>query len=148
MRGRSARATTIRMLPAAAPVSRRPATGAAGRAAGAAENLAPLGRTRPARRRVRVRWGRLAAFVLGVYLAAGLVMQQVAFWQAQRELRALEAEAERVAAENRALRERIQFARGEEYIHAAARERLGLVRPGETVIQLVDPATPAETEKE
>ncbi|PZN07321.1 MAG: hypothetical protein DIU69_11845 [Bacillota bacterium] len=49
-----------------------------------------------------------------------------------------------MAEENRALRERIQFVRGDAYIDAAARERLGLVRPGETVIQIVEPGEAGE----
>ncbi|PZN13011.1 MAG: hypothetical protein DIU69_01775 [Bacillota bacterium] len=145
MRGRFAsRYATVRVLPTAAPASDRVAAAPARRTAG------PLGhpgrRPRAARRRLRVRWGRLVAIVLGVYLAAGLVAQQVAYGQAQRELRALRAEVQRVAEENRALRERIQFLRGGEYIDAAARERLGLIRPGETVIQIVEPGAAGTSE--
>lgn len=143
MTGRFAsRYATVRVLPAAAPASRRAATAPARRTAGPLGHPGP--RPRPVRRRLRVRWGRLVAFVLGAYLATGLVAQQVAYWQARQELRALQAEVQRVAEENRALRERIQFVRGDAYIDAAARERLGLVRPGETVIQIVEPGEAGE----
>lgn len=138
MTGRRPRSSTVRLMPAA-PVT--PVRVAAGPGLPATRGSPPVAAPapRPARRRLRIRWGRLVAFILGVYLAAGFVSQQLAYWEAQREIRALEAEMRRVEAENRSLRERAGYVQGDAYINEAARERLGLVREGETVIQLVDP---------
>ncbi|WP_169328688.1 FtsB family cell division protein [Thermaerobacter subterraneus] len=93
---------------------------------------------RPVRRRLRLRLGRLAAVVVAAYLLSGLVLQQWALWQARQELRALDRQVQVLqdrAAELEAARRRIQ---DPAYVDETARERLGLVQPGETVIQLVD----------
>ena len=105
-----------------------------GRSGGAAAGLAP----RPARRRWRLRWGRLVATAVAAYLLAGLILQQWALWQAQKDLRALDRQLQQLrsrAVELESARRRVE---DPAYVDETARRRLGLVQPGETVIQLVD----------
>ncbi|QIA26180.1 septum formation initiator family protein [Thermaerobacter sp. PB12/4term] len=94
--------------------------------------------SRPVRRRLRLRLGRLAAAVVAAYLLSGLILQQWALWQARQDLRALDRQVQALrdrAAELEAARRRVQ---DPAYVDETARRRLGLVQPGETVIQLVD----------
>lgn len=93
------------------------------------------------RRRWRIRWGRLVATGIAVYLLAGLVAQQVAFWSTERELEALDAQLRQLEARQRLLREERARVDSPLYVDQAARQRLGLVKEGETVIQLVDQGT-------
>lgn len=78
---------------------------------------------------------------IAVYLLAGLVAQQVAFWSTERELEALDAQLRQLEARQRLLREERARVDSPLYVDQAARQRLGLVKEGETVIQLVDQGT-------
>ncbi|WP_460040656.1 FtsB family cell division protein [Thermaerobacter litoralis] len=78
------------------------------------------------------------ATAVAAYLLAGLILQQWALWQAQKDLRALDRQLQQLrsrAVELESARRRVE---DPAYVDETARRRLGLVQPGETVIQLVD----------
>lgn len=99
-----------------------------------------------ASRRLVPRWvGPLVALVaLGLLLALGVVIGG-AYWdgyQLRREVAERAREREALLQQNAQLREEIRLLHTPEYIERIAREQLGLVRPGEIAIMLVQP-TPA-----
>lgn len=98
------------------------------------------------RRRLRVRWGRLVAAGVALYLLAGFVLQQWALWQARQDLRALDQQLAALRARHRQLQEAVRRVDDPAYVDETARRRLGLVKPGETVVQLVAPEGSAEEE--
>ena len=76
---------------------------------------------------------------LCIVVAFVLYMGQViAYWQAKSELRALEQKQETLEAESEALREEMVLLQDEEYIEIKAREKLGLIRPGEKIFKVID----------
>ncbi|MGQ0571111.1 MAG: FtsB family cell division protein [Armatimonadota bacterium] len=96
-----------------------------------------------ASRRLIPRW-------VGPLVALGLVLALVvvygdAYWdgyQLRREIAELDREGEALRRRNAQLREVIRLLHTPEYIERIAREQLGLVRPDEIAIMLVQP-TPA-----
>ncbi len=76
---------------------------------------------------------------LCVVVAFILYMGQViAYWEAKRELQAMEKQQHIMEAENNLLREEMILLQDNEYIEIKAREKLGLVRPGEMIFYVVD----------
>ena len=134
-----ARTVTGRVPPAGGPVAGHVPAGRLAVVPVAPARPGEAPRPRTVRRRWRVRWGRLAALAVGAYLLGGLFLQQWAFWSAQRELHALDLQLRQLEARQRALLEERRHVQDDAYVDEAARQRLGLVRPGETVIQLVEP---------
>lgn len=91
-------------------------------------------------RRVVPRWvGPLVA--CGVLLAGASIFGS-AYWegyQLRREAAALVREREDIRRRNAQLREEIRLLNTPEYVERLAREQLGLVKPGELAIILVQP---------
>jgi cell division protein FtsL len=82
----------------------------------------------------------------GVLLALAVAFGG-AYWdeyQLGREAAGLTRELERLQRQNAQLREEIRLLNTPEYIERLAREQLGLVKPGEIAVILVQP-TPAPT---
>ncbi len=76
---------------------------------------------------------------LCILVAFVLFMGQVlSYWEAKSELRALERKQEVLEAENKNLREEMILLQDNEYIEIKAREKLGLIRPGEIIFYVVD----------
>lgn len=93
---------------------------------------------RPVPRRKR-RSGRiLVVACLLVYALFGFVRQEVRLFQARRQVGELGRQLEALKAGNEELRRRLQFLRTDGHVEAVARERLGLVRPGEVAYMVVD----------
>jgi len=94
----------------------------------------------PGRPRRKLKRKALAAAIgLCVVVAAILFLGQViASWEARKDLRALENKLQEARKENERLQEEMVLLQDMEYIEIKARERLGLVRPGETIFYVVD----------
>lgn len=96
-------------------------------------------------RRPVPRWvGPAAALALGLLVATAFATAWWANYQLRREEVALERERTRLLQDNQALQEELRLLHTPEYIERLAREQLGLVKPGEVAVILVDP-TPAPT---
>jgi cell division protein FtsL len=94
-------------------------------------------------RRALPRW--LGPLVAVVALAGAGVTFGSAYWgtyQLRREAARLARERDALVRQNAQLREEIRLLQRPEYIERLAREQLGLVRPGEIAVILVEP-TPA-----
>jgi len=81
---------------------------------------------------------------LGLLLALGVVFGR-AYWdvyQLRREVAELDREGEALRQQNAQVREEIRLLHTPEYVERIAREQLGLVRPGEIAVMVVQP-TPA-----
>jgi len=94
----------------------------------------------PGRPRRKLKRKALAATIgLCVVIAAILSLGQAyASWEANKELRTLESKLQDVKEENERLQEEMVLLQDMEYIEIKARERLGLVRPGEMIFYVVD----------
>lgn len=68
-----------------------------------------------------------------IYLAASTVKVISKNWQLQREIATLHSEVELLEAENERLSYDIQYYATDEYLEQAARQKLNLKAPGETV---------------
>ncbi len=95
-----------------------------------------LGRKRLARPR-RLVLALLLALILAV--GAGFVRRQIAIIRLQAEIKRVQAEIGAVQSRNENLRQQIEHMAGPEYVEKAAREKLGLVMPGETVYDIAEP---------
>lgn len=89
---------------------------------------APRGNRRGRLGDLVTRWGILA---LCLYLAVALLGQQVQLAGLERRRAELLAERDHVVAANLTLRQHVARLRSDEYLEQAAREELGMVRPGE-----------------
>jgi cell division protein FtsB len=85
----------------------------------------------PQRRSWKVRPGRLFVACFSLYAALTLGSQQVTLWRLGGELKAVKQEIRRTTESNQMLTGEITRLQSKEYIEKAARERLGLTRPGE-----------------
>lgn len=94
----------------------------------------------PGRSRRKLKRKAMAATVGLCVVVAGVLYlgQVIASWEAKRELRALEHELQAAKEENERLQEEMVLLQDMEYIEIKAREKLGLVRPGEMIFYVVD----------
>jgi len=76
---------------------------------------------------------RVAFIIVFIYLIVSLVLQQFELFGLQARVRELEHQVEALQAANQELREQIDYAQTDAYIEQVARERLGLVHPGEVL---------------
>lgn len=81
-----------------------------------------------------------AIFVcIGVLVGAGFVYRQFRIVQLRAEVRRVQAEIKAVEIRNENLRKQIEHMNSLEYVEKVAREKLGLVMPGETVYDIAEP---------
>ncbi|HET7588456.1 MAG TPA: cell division protein FtsB [Gammaproteobacteria bacterium] len=96
-----------------------------------------------------------ARLVIGIILAALLLMMQYRLWIAedsvpdawalQKQVAAQKAENERLDTRNRNLAAEVRdLKRGHEAIEARARKELGMIKSGETFYQIIRPRRPAD----
>lgn len=72
--------------------------------------------------------------ILGIfYVAYTLVNQQIMINRKKAEIEKQKAEHKRIEERNLLIKDQIQFAETDEFKAKAARERIGLILPGETV---------------
>lgn len=86
--------------------------------------------------------------ILGFYLTFSLAKGTYNLWQ--RAERVKEAQEERMEAEkkNRELKEKLEFVQSPKFVEKEAREKLGLAKPGETVVIMTpQEATSSAVEK-
>ncbi len=126
----------LRMIQASdqSSADRRPATGRA-------RSVRPAAHERRARRRRRLAWAVFA--VSGVLMVNALVGDNgyLATLRARREYDALQASLARTRYENQQLRDQILRMRDDPTaLEEVARGQLGLIKPGETVVIVKDPA--------
>lgn len=81
---------------------------------------------------------RLAAVAVLIYTLAVFTFSVERLYHAQETVAALEREHDRAEEENRALKKRMESAKTAETMQALARERLGLVMPGEKIFYFSD----------
>ena len=91
--------------------------------------------------------GTIAMVVLAVGLAVFGVKESVRAWQMRRDMRAVEREVETLRAKQAELTRTVERLRNDPlYIEKLAREEMGMVREGETVLkfpsQQTSPGTP------
>ena len=89
-------------------------------------------RRAPVRRRLAV--AAVAVLALGLAVFAG--RNTIALWQMQREIAAAERDVARLSAQQKKLEELAERLRNDPaYIEKVAREEMGMVREGETILK-------------
>ncbi|MGH7275863.1 MAG: FtsB family cell division protein [Candidatus Rokuibacteriota bacterium] len=84
----------------------------------------------------RYRLGIVAGLLLAVGLAAFGVKESMRVWRMEQELRALERDVATMGARQKQLEEQAERLRSDpSYIEKLAREEMGMVRQGETVLK-------------
>jgi len=84
--------------------------------------------------RVTPRFWLLVALAFFLYIAASYAAGFAEIWRLKGEIRKVQEEIAAAEAQNEALRRELEYLQSDEYIEKAAREELGLVRPGETPV--------------
>lgn len=98
------------------------------------EKMQTTGTVRPRKRfnPTRSRLPLLFLAILLVYLGFSLVSQMNRLWAMQQSVVEMQARVEDLQSKNEGLWERLRVLQSDAYIEQTARERLGLVKPGET----------------
>ena len=87
--------------------------------------------------------GTIAMVVLAVGLAVFGVKESVRAWQMRRDMRAVEREVETLRAKQAELTRAVERLRNDPlYIEKLAREEMGMVREGETVLKFPSQTSP------
>ena len=90
------------------------------------------------------RLGTVAMVVLAVGLAVFGVKESVRAWQMRRDMQVVERELATLRAKQAELTRTVERLRNDPlYIEKLAREEMGMVREGETVLKFPSPTTPA-----
>lgn len=91
---------------------------------------------------LRSRLFRLGLTLFSLILIVTLSRSIISVWQKRDVIREREETLAKIEAENEALKKRLALSQSPDYIEREAREKLGLTRPGESVV-LMPPATEA-----
>ena len=87
-----------------------------------------------------ISWGRIMAIVvvtIALFLMVDFGRRAWDNYRLSREVKALEEEVTAFRAENKALKERLEYVGTDAYIEEAAREKLHWVQPGDTAIVVI-----------
>jgi cell division protein DivIC len=109
------------------------------------EQAAPRKKTR-ARKSFSISRSRLPAIVLSlllVYLVISFCSQFSKLSIMQRDVRSIQQQVQDMQQKNTALREELRLAQSDAYIEKTAREKIGLVKAGETRVVTVSSGTEA-----
>lgn len=98
-----------------------------------------------AERKVRVKPGRILLLLLVLWVGFSFARNAVANYQLRQEIRALEKRLEVLELRRADLEREIEEWLSPENVERIAREQLGLVKPGEVLYRLSEPA-PGEIE--
>ncbi len=95
-----------------------------------------------ARKTFNISRSRLPVFILSlllVYLIMSFCSQFSKLTSMQRDVRDIQLQVQEMQQKNAAMREELRLAQSDAYIEKTAREKIGLVKPGETRIVTVVP---------
>lgn len=67
------------------------------------------------------------------YIGYSLVDQQIMINRINNDISKYTEQSKKVQESNESIKDQIEFAKTDEYMERAAREKIGLIRPGETV---------------
>ena len=112
------------------------------------EQSAPRKKAR-ARKSFSISRSRLPAVVLSlllVYLVISFCTQFSKLTVMQRDVRNIQQQVQEMQQKNASLREELRLAQSDAYIEKTAREKIGLVKPGETRVITAVPGTAPEIE--
>lgn len=97
------------------------------------------------RRRKRGRLVMIASAVLAAYMIFSLGSQFKKLHDMQNSMELLQNQVQELKTRNAALREEIKLIKSDSYVEQVAREQLGLVKPGETLVVQVQSPQPASS---
>lgn len=83
------------------------------------------------RRKIKPMVRRIVALLLIVYIAYTLVFQQIAINEARTKEEEIKKQIEALKKENEQIKAELERMSDQEYIEKLAREKLGLIKPGE-----------------
>lgn len=81
-----------------------------------------------------IKWKNVIILVLIGYIVFSFVRQEVAIGRIQDDITKKQTELDKLKEENKRLDEQVKSANSDEYIEKLARERLGMVKPGEKIV--------------
>ncbi|MCG8400768.1 MAG: septum formation initiator family protein [Firmicutes bacterium] len=99
-------------------------------------------------RTFRLSRSKLPLIIVGLlllYVSFSLGSRFDSLYTMQRDLQAIQAEVHELRQLNQELNKKLQLLQSDAYVEQEAREKLGLVKPGETRIVPVAPGTAGET---
>ena len=88
----------------------------------------------PPKKKRRPGYLKLFMAILGVYLLFSFVVGGYQVWQLKKQIKVLEEEQQALLEQQKSLMDEMQSLNDPEIIERMARESLGMVKPGETVI--------------
>lgn len=81
-----------------------------------------------------LKWKNLIILVLVGYIIFSFVRQEIAIKRIDSDITQKQTELDKLKEENKRLEEQVKSANSDEYIEKLARERLGMLKPGEKVV--------------
>lgn len=85
-------------------------------------------------RRKCPRWARIVLTGLGLYMLSLFALSGYEIWKLKQQIRDLEQEQNRIIQQQHQLKQELQSLHDPEMIEKIARESLGMVRQGETIV--------------
>ncbi|HKZ34300.1 MAG TPA: septum formation initiator family protein [Patescibacteria group bacterium] len=71
---------------------------------------------------------------IGIFLLGNLAQGIFDAWRGRERIQKMKQDLQEIAKENETLQQEVQYYQSEEFVEKEAREKLNLVKPGETVI--------------
>mgnify|MGYP001043620807 CR=1 FL=1 len=115
-----------------------------------AGKVIPLATRRERLKKPRRRWKatpRIFLFLLGVIglrMLGGFVVRHMDIIMLQNKITRVQREINAFEQRHEVIREQIEYMQGDEYVEKAARDKLGLVMPGDVVYKPTRPARPGD----
>src|SRR3989337_2005949 len=72
--------------------------------------------------------------LIGIFLLGNLAQGIFDAWRGRERIQKMKQDLQEIAKENETLQQEVQYYQSEEFVEKEAREKLNLVKPGETVI--------------
>lgn len=113
-----------------------------------AKDVISLAARRKQSKNSRRRWKATPRFfamvlcLICLWVGSGFVMRYFGIIMVQSEVTRVEREIAALERRNDAIREQIEYMQSDEYVEKVARDKLGLVKPGDIVYKPVRPARP------
>ncbi|MDR7434445.1 MAG: cell division protein FtsL [Armatimonadota bacterium] len=90
----------------------------------------------------------IGILIVALFVAISFVETYLKVFQLKQEATKLAEERRELQRQNAQLREEIKLLQRPEYVEKLARERLGLVKPGEIALRIVETPSPVESPQE